>query len=157
MRGRRQFSGASDWLLRSGGAASCRSSARTFALRQILYIRRLTSLTPFHSCWLQWRYVTNGVGHEAARDPRHNETRSTLTRNEMELTMSTNLQLSLRQLVPIDCRRPLSRGRSHLSFFFCTFYFLARRLGSLPVKIFTPRARDCQTNRMSIGCRMYFH
>lgn len=68
----------------------------------------------------------------------------------MELTMSANLQLSLRQLVPIDCGRAALGGPVvclvSLSFFFSfTFYFsLARRLGSLPVEILTPRARDCR-------------
>jgi len=100
------------------------------------------------------------VEHEAdrSRDPRgHNETRSTLTENGTELTMSTNLQLSLRQLAPIECRRrpfrpPRGGGgegaEPHLSFSTSSpFYFLVL-MGldplAAPVETFTPRARDCR-------------
>lgn len=86
------------------------SIAKTRCGRDEFYtLRRSYHLTPFHSQW----YFNGGnsmvcVEHEAdrSRDPRgHNETRSTLTENGTELTMSTNLQLSLRQLAPIECRR----------------------------------------------------
>lgn len=123
----------------------CLSIARTRCGRDEFYTLRRPVSHPFSFSW----YFNGGaqpVGHETARDPRgHNETRSTQTENGTELTMSTNLQLSLQQLAPIECkRRPLVGGPVPpflLLLFSPPFYFL--ELGSSPVETFMPRARDC--------------
>lgn len=133
------------------------SIARTRCGRDEFYtLRRSYHLTPFHSRGISMAVrgpTSVCVGHEAARDPRdHNETRSTLTENGTELTMSTNLQLSLRQLAPIECRRRPSRSpsgdRSHLSFSTSSrLLFISSRSRAWilsSVETFTPRARDCR-------------
>lgn len=145
--------------------SACRSRERAAAATNFTHSGGL-HFTPFHSYGISMavRNPTVCVGHEAVRDPRgHNETRSTLTKSGTELTMSTNLQLSLRQLAPIECRRRPSRRGTGPTFpsppLLASFLF-PRAHGhgsSAGGNLHATCTRLPQVNCTPVGCRMNFH
>lgn len=145
------------------------SIARTRCGRDEFYtLRRSYHLTPFHSRGISMAVCNSMVcvGHEAdrSRDPRgHNETRSTLTENGTELTMSTNLQLSLRQLAPIECRRrpfrpPRETGPTFPSSPLLASFLFPRAHGLGSSRRWKPSRHVHAIAASELhGCRMNFH